>query len=127
MQAIIDKLDRLADLNAQLERLDGDKQALVDQVLTPEVKARLAEIDAEFERKSEAAGDKISSLEAEIKGETLAHGGTVRGAQYQAVWNKGRQSWDDRGLGAYSESHPEVLQFRKQGEPSISIRRMTGS
>jgi hypothetical protein len=121
---IASKLDQLADLHNQQDRLSGDKQALVDQVLTPEVRERLAEIEAEFESKSEIAGVKIATLEAEIKAEVLAQRETVKGGKFQAVWNKGRQSWDDKGLTAYAESHPEVMQFRKQGEPSVTIRKV---
>ena len=124
MADIASKLDQLADLHNQQDRLSGDKQALVDQVLTPEVRARLAEIEAEFESKSETAGVKIATLEAEIKAEVLAKGETVKGGKFQAVWNKGRQSWDDKGLTAYAESHPEVMRFRKQGEPSVTIRKV---
>jgi hypothetical protein len=121
---IASKLDQLADLHNQQDRLSGDKQALVDQVLTPEVRERLAEIETEFESKSEIAGVKIATLEAEIKAEVLAQRETVKGGKFQAVWNKGRQSWDDKGLTAYAESHPEVMQFRKQGEPSVTIRKV---
>ena len=124
MADIASMLNQLAELHQQQDRLAGDKQALVDQVLTPEVRARLAEIEAEFESKSETAGGKIATLEAEIKADVLAQGETVKGGKFQAVWNKGRQSWDDKGLTAYAEAHPEVMQFRKQGEPSVTIRKV---
>jgi hypothetical protein len=124
MLAIGEKLERLADLYHQRETLDAEKQKLVDQILTPEAKARIAEIEAEFSQKAEAAGANIESLEASIKSETLALGESVRGASFQAVWNKGRTSWDAKGLASYSESDPAILQFRKEGEPSVTIRRV---
>jgi len=123
MLAIGQKLDRLAELHRLKEALDQDKQTLIDQVLTPEVKARLEEIEAEFGQKAGAADTSIETLEEAIKSETLAHGESVRGAAFQAVWTKGRQSWDAKGLTAYSESHPDLIQFRKEGEPSVAIRR----
>lgn len=123
MLAIGQKLDRLAELHRQREALDRDQQSLIDQVLTPEVKARLDEIEAEFGQKAKAAEASIEALEEEIKSETLEHGESVRGAAFQAVWTKGRLSWDGKGLSAYSESHPDILQFRKEGEPSVTIRR----
>jgi hypothetical protein len=124
MLSIAEKLNRLADFHAQREGMQADKQALIDKVLSPEIKARLAEIEAEFSSKGEAVEANIGTLEAEIKAEALAHGETVKASRLQAIWNKGRQSWDDKGLSAYAEKHPEVLQFRKQGEPSITIRRV---
>jgi hypothetical protein len=123
-KTISEKLDLLAEFQAQKDLLAIDKQALIDQVLTPEIKARLAEIDAEFASRSEVVDVNITALEAEIKDDVIQHGATVRGAHLLAVWNRGRVSWDDRSLSDYARSHPEVLSFRKQGEPSISIRRV---
>jgi len=123
MLPIGQKLDRLAEFHRLREALDRDQQALIDQVLTPEVRARLEEIEAEFAQKVKAAEASVQTLEEEIKAETLQHGESVRGAAFQAVWTKGRQSWDGKGLTTYSESHPDILQFRKEGEPSVAIRR----
>jgi phage host-nuclease inhibitor protein Gam len=122
-ETISEKLDRMAEFQAQKDLLAIDKQTLIDQVLTTEVKARLAEIETEFDGRAEAVDANIAALEAEIKEDVLKHGATVRGAYMMAVWNKGRVAWDDRSLSNYARSHPEVLEFRRQGEPSISIRK----
>ncbi len=127
MQAIAEKLNRLAELHAQREALDADKQGVIDEILGPEVKARLAEVEAEFAQKAEAVAENIAALEAEIKADVLAHGETVRAARLQAVWTRGRETWDAKGLSAYAEKNPEVLQFRKQGDPSVTIRRAAGA
>lgn len=123
MLSIAEKLHRLAKLFAERDGLGAQKQALIDQALPPEVKAHLDDIEAEFGQKAEAATANIESLEAEIKRETLGHGETVRASGIQAVWNKGRQTWDGKALASYGETHPEILQFRKEGEPSVTIRR----
>ncbi len=123
MLEIAEKLKRLSTLHAERNALADQKQSLIDGVLTPEIKKRLEEIDAEFAGKDKAAEANIGALEEEIKHDTLAHGETVKAAGLQAVWTKGRVSWDSKGLSTYSQSHPEVLQFRKEGEPSVSIRR----
>jgi hypothetical protein len=122
MQAIVEKLDRLAEFQSQRDILSLDKQAALDSVLTPEIKAKLAEIEAEFSDKAQSVNENIAALEAEIKADVLAHGETVRGSRLMAVWNKGRVSWDDKGLQGYMKAHPDLAEFRKQGEPSISIR-----
>lgn len=123
-ETISEKLDRLAEFQAQKDLLAIDKQTLIDQVLTAEIKARLAEIEDEFTGRAEAVDANIGALEVEIKEDVLKHGATVRGAYFLAVWNKGRVAWDDRSLSNYAHAHPEVLEFRKQGEPSISIRKV---
>jgi hypothetical protein len=123
MLSIAQKLERLAGLYAERDGLEAQKQSLIDQVIPPDLKARLNDIEAEFTQKAEAAASNIESLEAEIRAETLSHGETVRAAGIQAVWNKGRQSWDSKGLAGFSDAHPEILQFRKEGEPTVTIRR----
>jgi hypothetical protein len=123
MLSIAEKLDRLAKHYAERDDLEAQKQALVDQVVPPEIKARLNDIEAEFAHKAQAASANIEGLEAEIKAETLTHGESVRASGIQAVWTKGRQSWDSKGLTNYGDSHPEILQFRKEGDPSVAIRR----
>ena len=123
-ETIAEKLDRLAEFQAQKDLLAIDKQALIDQILTAEIRAKLAEIEAEFDGRNEAVDANIAELESEIKEEVLQHGATVRSEHLLAVWNKGRVSWDDNGLSSYAHSHPELLSFRKQGAPSISIRKV---
>ncbi|KRT69372.1 MAG: hypothetical protein XU15_C0011G0054 [candidate division NC10 bacterium CSP1-5] len=121
-QAIIDKLDRLAEYQSQRDVLNMDKQAAIDSILTPEIKERLAEVEAEFGGKVEAVTENLAALEAEVRADVLTQGETVRGFRLQAVWSKGRTSWDDRALQGYMKAHPELAEFRKQGEPSVSIR-----
>jgi hypothetical protein len=126
MLSIAEKLERLVRLHEERDSLEAQKQGLIDQVLPPEIKARLGDIEAEFAHKAQAAAANIEGLEAEVKADTLAHGESVRGTGIQAVWNRGRQSWDSKGLASYGESHPEILQFRKEGDPSVTIRRASG-
>lgn len=125
MLEVAGMLDKLADLYAQREAMEAEKQALMAKVIPPEIKARLDDIEAEFGEKAKAATANIEALEDSIKEATLTHGESVRGAGFQAVWNKGRVSWDSKGLQAYADDHPEVLQYRKEGEPSVTIRKVT--
>jgi hypothetical protein len=123
MLAIAQSLEKLAELYDQRDGLQTEKRALIAQVLTPELLGRLDEIDAEFTQKEEGATEAINALEAQIKADTLAQGETVKGSAFVAVWSKGRVSWDGKGLTTYAEAHPDVLQYRKEGDPSVSIRR----
>jgi hypothetical protein len=120
---ITEKLDRLANFQAERDYLGLQKQELIDEVLTPEIKARLEEIEAEFSLKVEAVDENITALEEEIKQDVIQNGASVRGEFLRAVWNKGRVSWDTRAMDAYATTHPEVLQFRKEGKPYVSITR----
>ena len=122
MQTIVEKLDQLAEFHAQRDVLNMDKQAAIDSLFTPEIKAQLAEIEAEFGDKAQAVIENVATLESEIKAAVLMHGETIRGSRLMAVWSKGRAAWDDKGLMGYAKAHPELMELRKQGEPSISIR-----
>lgn len=123
MLQIAEKLKRLEGFYDERQALEGEKQKLIDQVLTPEIRQRLEEIDTEFSSKAEAVDGNIAALEEEIKGDVLTHGESVRGERFQAVWSKGRVTWDSKGLSAYADSHPEILDFQKTGEPTVSIRK----
>lgn len=123
-QEIKELLDKLADLYCAKDAIMLQKQDVIDSILTPEIKAKLAEIDAEFEDKALAVNDTIASLEAEARTAVLEHGTTVKGAYLQAVWNKGRVSWDTKSLDGYMAAHPEVSAFRKVGEASVSLRKI---
>ncbi len=121
-----EKLDLLAELQAAPDAIRLQKQALIDTILTPELKAQLAEIDAEFAEPLKAAQDAAAQLELEIKEEIVALRATVRGNSLMAVYVKGREGgWDSAKLSGYAAAHPEILAFKKaNGEPSVSFRNI---
>lgn len=116
------KLDQLAEYQAQRDAAMLEKQTLLDEIYTAEIKARMAEIEAEFSAKTEAVASNIAALEAEIKQAVITHGASVKAAFIHAVFSKGRVSWDTKSLDGYATAHPELLSFRKEGEPSVSLR-----
>jgi CRISPR/Cas system-associated protein Cas10 (large subunit of type III CRISPR-Cas system) len=120
-EELTDKLDKLANFLAQRDVFNLQKKELIDQVLTPETRARLDEIEAEFAGKMEAVEANIAVLEEEIRQEALRQGASVKGSFLRVIWHKGRVSWDTKSLDDYAKSHPEVIAFRKQGEPYVSI------
>lgn len=120
----IAKINQLDEFMCQRDMIAVHKQEAVDAVLTPEIKAQLAEIDAEFKLQSLAVDENIEALTAEIKPEVIKIGATVKGERLSAVFSKGRVSWDTKALDGYAAAHPEVAQFRKEGEPSVSIRKI---
>jgi hypothetical protein len=117
------KLDELANLRAAVDYITLQKQEVIDTILTDEIKAKLADITAEFGNKSEDATAKANALEAEIKAAVVQHGATVKGAFYMAKWVKGRAgSYDTTALDGYAAAHPEIKAFKKpDGEPSCSL------
>ena len=123
MTDIYTKIERYSDIGVGIDLVSQEKASLIDEVLTPEIKEKLAEIDAEFEPKIEQLLQEKSQLEAEIKDEVLNAGRTIKGTYHSFVWSKPRVSWDTKALDGYALAHPEIAQFRKEGAPSVSVRR----
>ena len=118
----IEKLNQLAELKSAVDALNLKKQALIDSILTDEIKQQLAEIDAEFAPEYEAVSEKTTTLEQEIKADVILAGETVKGDHLMAVFNNGRVSWDTKGLDGVLAVMPELEKFRKEGAPSVAIR-----
>ena len=121
-QEIAQKINQLSACYSQKDAIIAEKQALIDEIMNAEVRAKLAQIDADYEGKYEAIIAFITALESEVKQDVLSYGSSVKGLHLHAIWNKGRVSWDTKSLDGYATAHPELLPFRREGEPSVSIR-----
>jgi hypothetical protein len=120
-QALLDDLD---ELYAQRDLLNLQKQELIDSILTPEIRATVAEIEAEFADKAKTVNEYIQQAEAEVKTAVLEHGATIKSTHLQAVYAKGRVSWDTKTLDGLMIVIPQLSQARKEGAPSVSIRKV---
>lgn len=84
------------------------------------------------DERTEAIGDELPAVERElikyIKAETAFVKHTVKGEGFQAVWSKGRTSWDTKGLVKLipeiedEELKQKFADCQKTGKPSVSIR-----
>lgn len=115
-------IDKYTDNLIGIDAISIEKQRVIDEVLTKEIKDKLEEIEAEFAPKAQALAQENELLAAQIKAAVIQEGATVSGHTHQAVWSKPRVSWDSKGLAGYSVAHPEVMVFQQVGEPSVSIR-----
>lgn len=120
----------IARLDAEQKRANEAK-AQIDAELTLSVKevytqvaSRKAEINAEFSQKSNAVKDNLEALTARIKDEVKRAGATVKAKFYQAVYVKGRTSWNTDMLEGMIVAFPALEKARKVGEPSVTIRRV---
>lgn len=118
---IKDRLNQLAELQAHREVLRLDLQAKRDAVLAP-VAGQLKALADEYEPMFAVADEQIARLTEEVKAAVIAAGESVKGERLQAVWVKGRTSWDTKAIEGYSAAHPEIERFKKVGEPSVTIR-----
>ena len=120
-EVVAAKLERLSSLRDAVEVARLDYEARKNEILK-QIQAELDALDTEYQPVLEAAEENIAVLENEIKTEVLLYGASVSGGAYRAVYNHGRVSWDNDSMTKYAASHPEVLQFRRQGPPIVSLR-----
>jgi len=115
-------LDALAKARLERDEMTDEIQDLIKATIPPEVQERIDAIESEFSSKMDALIENISKMETNIKDRVLLAGETISGAVLKAVYNKGRTKWDNRALAGYSKAHPELLEFRSEGNPYVSIR-----
>jgi hypothetical protein len=125
-ETVVGKLNRLSDLRAavDLTRMDYETKR---KAILQKVQVELDALDEEYDPVLEAAENNATALEAEIKNDVLLRGESVRNEQFQATYTRGRVSWDNEGIVKYAESHPDVLKFRKEGQPTVSLRVNRGA
>ena len=116
-----------AEIRQRIQAMKTEIQAKVEKETKGVYTAlaqRKAEIEAEFAGKAEAVDENIKKLTDDIKANIKLLGCSVKGERYQGVYVSGRVTWDPKSLDGYAVGHPEILHFRKEGEPSVSIRRI---
>jgi hypothetical protein len=121
MSDIVSKLDELSDVQSAVDVARVDYEAKRAEIMRS-VQAELDALDAEYEPLFEASTARIAALTEEIKQAVMMAGASVKGAHLHAVYTRGRVTWDTKGLDKFAVSHPEVTQYRKQGEPNVSLR-----
>ena len=118
---VASKLERLSSLRGAVDLARLDYESKRAEILK-QVQAELDALDMEYKPILEATEENIAALENEIKTDVLLYGESVTGGSYRASFTKGRVSWDNEGISKYAEAHPDVLQFRKQGQPIVVLK-----
>jgi hypothetical protein len=118
-ETITKKLDRLAFNRDGILSLEEQRQVMVDAACAG-IRTVLDSIDSAIAELRTTAG----SIESEVREAVLIGGASVKGAALHAIFNRGRVSYDSKGLDALAVVVPEVLNFRKEGEPSVAIREV---
>ena len=121
MDNIAAKREELADLRATQDATRIDYENKRSEILKA-VQRELEALDAEYQPLLEASQTRADALETEIKDAVVHRGASVKGSRIYAMFFRGRVSWDREKLENYGKAHPEVLDFRKEGEPYVSLR-----
>jgi hypothetical protein len=124
MPDVVVLLNTLAELQRERDARTQEHVAARDALIPEDICRALAELDAQHAAHMASFTLQIEGIEAEVKRETLRLGVSVKGTQLHAVYTTGRVNWDDAFLQGYAAVHPEILQARKEGQPSVSIRKV---
>ena len=107
---------------AGLVRLLEEK---IQELIPSEIKLEIEQLKARFQPKLDDARKDILLLEEDIKEYVVTVGETLKGTDHMFVYAKGRVSWDTKSLEGYAKAHPELLVFRSEGKPSVSVRKVS--
>jgi hypothetical protein len=115
-------LDTLSQQRVELTELPDAMIAAILRQLSPDDAARVQAIVLEFRAREAELKHEIEQTEAAVRAAVLATGASAVGTHLQASILAPRITWDTKGMAAYSALHPDVLVYRKVGEPSVQIR-----
>lgn len=113
-----------------LGQIRSRKQAIQSEIeqetrdVYKQIEQRKTDIEIEFSGKAEDVEANIKKLEAEIKADVKATGASVKGKFFHAVYVKGRVTWNTDKMDAWLVDHPFLKDARKEGEPSITLRKV---
>lgn len=123
-----EKLDKLYELEAESGNINAKFDELKHAIPVPEIPREIQDQLDQVEIQRTSALNQlqldIENLRGEIKDDVLKIGSTVKGQFSMAVYNKGRISWNSKGLEGYMVAHPEIASFRSEGDPSVTIRKI---
>ncbi len=119
---ILSLLDCLADLHAQQAAI----RAAQAVALPVRLRERLAEVEARFAPELAAVAAELALVERQVKEAVLKYGASVQGTRLHAVYMPGRALWNDEMLAGYAVEHPAVLACRREGKPSVTLRKVEG-
>lgn len=108
----------------ELERERNDALLALHSSIPVEIQNAIEDVKADYLERISNAQEIAEKMETTVKELVLNAGATVKGERIQAVYAKGRVSWDAKGLEGYAAAVPEILRFRTEGAPSVSIREV---
>jgi hypothetical protein len=133
-QDIVSVLDNLAAVNEEVEKLRFDvlnQKAAIMATIQPEidkimasVKPQLDEAEGQFQMRVAAGLELSEKLDKEARAAVIELGASVKGTYLHAVYSKGRVTWDGKKLDGMMSLIPELRDARKEGEPSVAIRKV---
>jgi hypothetical protein len=124
MEDLTTRLNELHKARTELDMILIKKNEMIDSVTPAEVKLKILDVKAELDPVIAGTEKHIAKLESDIKADVIGLGKTATGENLQAVYNKGRVSWNTSALDGLAVSMPELAKFKKEGDPYVTIKRL---
>lgn len=124
---IVKALDDMAEIDEQLVRLEAEKQAKIDSVLTPEIRKAIQDINEEFAPMATNAANNRASLEKLAREGCLESGETVNGTRepgLQVIYCKGKFSWNMDEVMKRIENDSSFKDLYTEGKPFTTIKKI---
>ena len=116
-------LEILSDLYDKFAALTGELDQAKHEAIPASIRRRIATIERRYNSPMTALTKKIDDLATSIRTDTISYGESVKNAGYHAVYAAGRITWETQKLDGYAAAHPEILEFRKDSGPYVTIRK----
>jgi len=119
---IIKNLDALAKLRSEIKSCQQDINELEDQAFLtcPDLSIRRHQLLQGIKVLSE----KNAELAKVVTEAVLDKSESVKGEKLQAIFSKGRTTWNTTKLAGFAIAHPEINELKKVGKSSVSIREV---
>lgn len=89
------------------------------------VQPQLDAIDTDMTPRLKQLAERLAAAELAVKQAVLTFGRSYWKGRVKVNYSRGRVTFDSKGLQEYAVTHPEVEQFKKVGNPIVSIRYET--
>ena len=132
MNDVKQQLDQLylaeQEYEAVQQNLIAERDGKLFDLLGQDLYTRLQEVKAHYEALLDQANSDrenvVKTLQDGIKTVAVEVGETVKAEHYMAVFTQPKPTWDSGKLEGYAAAHPEILAFRTEKNPYVSIRKV---
>ena len=103
-----------------------DMVEVLKKDIIAKVQPELDAIDAQFADELLSKRADYEEIEKQIRGDVLKAGQSFKGDYWHFVYSKGPVTWNTQALEGYCKAHPELLEYRKEGKPSVAVKPSKG-
>lgn len=119
-------LERLSFYRESIVLAEDELASAIAGIIPPEVQKAIDEVKAELEPGIIEAKRKAVEAEQAVRDFILLTGESAKGGGLEAVISSGRVSWDTKGLDKAIALIPGLAEYRKKGDPYVTIRSLKG-